>query len=361
MRWVWRNIAISTVIALGIFYFIAYTETNTWPSLTEKWPDLLVAEILVFAGISLISLILKKLNIILPWHSSRAVRFLFTILSGLMVFFLLSICFTFFYLKSKTDTINFTSFWSENWEVAAKLGIIALVLMLTFALVDFWMFTYNQFTAGKISLIKLESNQKKLQFQALQSQLSPHFLFNSLNTISSLLYKDIKITEDFIHKLTQLYQYVLKTENRNLVTLREETSAVNAYFFMEKIKYGDSVELSIEIAPNLFNTYIPPLTLQMLVENVLKHNFINPDKVLKTEIFNEDEEFIVVRNNIIAKPELLKIGNNLLDRPDKRISFTIGLNNISDRYSFFTHKNIEIKISQWYSVRLPVIMQNHGK
>lgn len=338
-----------------------FSETNSWQSIPERWTELLVVELLVIAGISLLSILSGKFNVVLPWHTHRALRFSFSILSGLLIFIVLAIIFAFVYLNLKPDSSGLASFWLENREIAAKLIIIGFVLMVTYTLVDFWMYTYNQYSSGKIASVKLESDQKDLQFQALQSQLSPHFLFNSLNTISSLLYKDIRITEDFIRKLTQIYQYVLKTENRNLVALKEELDAIDAYFFMQKIKYGNSVEMNITIAPDLMDTFIPPLTLQMLVENALKHNYIHPEKVLKTEIYNDRNDFIVVRNNLVPKPELLKIGNNLLDRPDKTNSFTIGLNNIRNRYSFFTSGTVEIRIDHWYCVRLPVIRQNHGK
>jgi two-component system, LytTR family, sensor kinase len=98
--------------------------------------------------------------------------------------------------------------------------------------------------------------------------------------------------------------------------------------------------------------------LQMLVENAFKHNLLNEKKQLKIEIFDEQKKFIVVRNNFIRKPELLKIGNNLIDRPQNENSHKIGLKNIRKRYQYFADKNIEITCDDFFTVKLPVINNN---
>jgi sensor histidine kinase YesM len=93
----------------------------------------------------------------------------------------------------------------------------------------------------------------------------------------------------------------------------------------------------------------------MLVENAFKHNLINEDKQLKIEIYDEHKKFIVVRNNFIQKPELLKIGNNLVDRPQNGDSHKIGLKNIRKRYHYFANKDIDVLFDESFTVKLPVI------
>jgi len=189
----------------------------------------------------------------------------------------------------------------------------------------------------------------------LKSQLSPHFLFNALNTISSLLYKDIHTSEDYIRKLAKTYQYILKTDKRKLVELEEELNMVKAFYYMQKTKYEDCLDLELNIHPALSKTFIPPLTIQMLVENALKHNKICNEKTLKIEIYDEGQKFIVVRNNIIQKPELLEIGNNLIERPQNNMSHKIGLKNIRQRYKYLADKKIDVVFDEYFTVKLPVI------
>jgi two-component system, LytTR family, sensor kinase len=362
MHWLWRNIITNTLIALGLFCFIFFTETNTWPSIASYWRDMLAVEILFLIGGLAILKLVRIFNKVFPWNSNRTLRFMIEFCSGIALYILLGIIFIYAYLLQELKPDDGIGFWAQYWEPVAKSGIIAFVLMLVYVLIDFWAYSYNQYSTVQIESVKIEGDQKRLQFEALKSQLSPHFLFNSLNTISSLLYKDLKSAEEYIRKLTSLYQYVLKTENLNLVMLGEEINAIHAYFFLQKIKYGNSIELSVNISPELFNTLIPPLTLQMLVENSLKHNFIGSENILKTKILNEGLSVIVVKNNIIAKPELLKIGNNLYDRPVQEGSHRIGIENIRKRYEFFANKSIEISVDQHYSVKLPVIKKsNHAK
>jgi sensor histidine kinase YesM len=224
--------------------------------------------------------------------------------------------------------------------------------------VNFSVFSFNQYAHVQLQTIKLERTQLNLQFEALKSQLSPHFLFNGLNTISSLIYKDIRLTERFIRQLAGTYRYILRTGELKLVAVEQETIMAENYFFMQKTRFGDSISLEINLDDKLKTSLIPPLTLQMLIENALKHNQIREENNLKLTIKNIDHKFIIVENNILPKPELLKIGNNLVDRPKQIKSHKIGLANIRSRYAYFTNRPVDIVINQKFTVKLPVI-QNH--
>ena len=124
---------------------------------------------------------------------------------------------------------------------------------------------------------------------------------------------------------------------------------------MQKIKYEECIDLDVQLSPEMNKSLIPPLSIQMLVENAFKHNLINDKQQLKIEIFDEQHKYIVVRNNFIQKPELLKIGNNLIDRPKNGDSHKIGLKNIRKRYQYFANKDIEVVFDDLFTVKLPVI------
>lgn len=213
----------------------------------------------------------------------------------------------------------------------------------------------------QIETIRLERNQLNLQFEALKSQLSPHFLFNALNTISSLIYKDIRQADKFIRRLAATYRYILKTDDRKLVKLSDEVEMIKSYFFMQEIRYENCFNVVIELSNETLETFIPPLTLQMLAENALKHNSMSEEKPLLISIQQNNSNQIEVSNNIIEKPELVKIGNNLLDRPKENVSHKIGIKNIKKRYDYFTFKKVDIVIDKNFTVKLPIIHQSIEK
>jgi len=213
----------------------------------------------------------------------------------------------------------------------------------------------------QIETIRVERDQLNLQFEALKSQLSPHFLSNALNTISSLIYRDIKQSDKFIRRLASTYSYILKTDDKKLVRFSRELEMTKSYFYMQKIRYGDFFNFEINLDAKTLDSYIPPLTLQMLAENALKHNMVGEDTSLVIHFSQNSSDQIIVSNNIVKKPELVKIGNNLLDRPKSDGSHKMGLQNIRNRYGYFTNRKIEIEIDKNFTVKLPIIYQNLEK
>jgi len=145
------------------------------------------------------------------------------------------------------------------------------------------------------------------------------------------------------------------------VKLSEEVEMLKSYFYMQKIRYEDCFNTNIDLADETLETFIPPLTLQMLAENALKHNAISEGKPLQISIKQNNSNQIEVSNNIIEKPELVKIGNNLLDRPKENGSYKIGIKNIKKRYDYFTFKKVDIVIDHNFTVKLPLIQQSIEK
>ncbi|MBN2173423.1 MAG: histidine kinase [Bacteroidales bacterium] len=355
-----RNIIISTLLVTGVFLFIFYSETGQFADIPDYWPAYLIAVVLaIILGASMYR-INKKLNKILPWNLNLTGRFAAELGTGLLLIAILAWLYLHFYAEKFLMAGSETSFWQDNWDVAVKFGIFSLVLLFVYILINFTIFSYNRYSVYQIETMRMERDQINLRFDALKSQLSPHFLFNALNTISSLIYQDQKLAEKFIRQLAISFQHILKSENKRLVSLQEELAITNSFFFMQKIKYGDCIEMDIRIDEELKKTFIPPLALQMLVENALKHNLICEGRVLRISVADENQKFIVVSNNMIQKSELLKIGNNLVDRPRNGESHKIGLENIRKRYNYLTDKNIDVKVDDHFTVKLPVITRTYG-
>jgi LytS/YehU family sensor histidine kinase len=167
-------------------------------------------------------------------------------------------------------------------------------------------------------------------------------LFNSLNTISSLVYKDPQSAEQFIRRLAQTYQYILSTQHKQFVLLKEEVEFVQSYYYLLRIRFQQQLSVEINLPSGIMNTKIPPLTLQILVENAVKHNNLNADKKLFIYITAQDNTHLRVINT--------KTGNMASVQ-----SFKVGLENIKRRYEFFTDRKIEVRDEDKFTVSLPVI------
>ena len=197
--------------------------------------------------------------------------------------------------------------------------------------------------------LAIDSEQMKKEaavskYESLKNQVNPHFLFNSLNALTNLVYEDQDMAAKFIKKLSQVYRYVLETKDQELVALETELKFVQSYVFLQKIRYEEGLDFSLNIAAKDYK--IVPLSVQMLVENAIKHNIISVDEPLHIEIFQEGE-MLLVSNNLQKK--------NII----KEESSKTGLQNIQSRYLFVSEKAVEIvSDGDRFTVKLPLLKIN---
>ncbi len=163
------------------------------------------------------------------------------------------------------------------------------------------------------------------RFQALKNQVNPHFLFNSLNVLSSLVYDDQKKAVEFIRKLSEVYRYVLDRQEEELVLIGEELDFIKSFVFLQKIRFGESLSVSIE---GKANGYIPPIALQILIENAIKHNIVSESKPLHVSV-SLTKDSAIVENNIQEKLTKDSTG--------------IGLANLKSRYEYLTDRKLIIE------------------
>ncbi|NQZ74824.1 MAG: histidine kinase [Ekhidna sp.] len=187
--------------------------------------------------------------------------------------------------------------------------------------------------------LKKQTSEAKLE--ALKNQIQPHFLFNNLNTLASIIEEDPSIAVKYLNKLSKVYRYLLQNTGVNLVSLKEELEFLESYLFLLRIRFQDSLNIDVDLAnPN--GHKIPPATLQLLVENAIKHNEVSSSFPLKIHI-SEQSDKIVVKN---AK----KLRSN---KPEKS---GLGLANIKDRYMILTTTIPEVlETEDNYIVKLPII------
>lgn len=193
---------------------------------------------------------------------------------------------------------------------------------------------------------RLKTEQIASQLSSLRDQVNPHFLFNSLNALSSLVYEDQKKAVKFIRKLSEVYRYVLDQNDKELVTVNDELSFMDSYFFLMDIRFGNNLQVDLNAISNeARNSLLPPMSLQLLVENAIKHNVVSDAKPLKIEIFDNESGFLVVRNNANPKKSLHSNG--------------LGLKNLRQRYEFLSDRNMIINSTEkFFEVYLPLLKIN---
>jgi len=190
------------------------------------------------------------------------------------------------------------------------------------------------------SAFKAREQMLIYQSETLKNQVNPHFLFNSLNTLSSLIPTDPEKAELFTQKLSVIYRYILENRDAETVSLDQEIGFVRDYYFLQKIRDEEKINLTIDICDP--NCRVLPISLQLLVENAFKHNVATNEKPLQVSIIQKDG-FIEVRNNLQPKNQLSP-------------SSGLGLKNLAERVKIHTGKTLEIeKGDKEFVVRMPVV------
>ncbi len=187
----------------------------------------------------------------------------------------------------------------------------------------------------------LEQAHLRAQLLSLQQQISPHFLFNSLSTLKTLTSE--QPTKDYIIQLSAVYRYVLNYNRHYLTPLKEELSFIRSYLYIMTTRYEESLQVSIKVPDEFLEMMIPPLSVQLLIENAIKHNSVSPEHPLQIKIQANNTPALIITNNLQIK----KV-------PEEGTG--TGINNISERYKLLMQKTVEvIKDSEKFSVILPLL------
>ncbi len=196
--------------------------------------------------------------------------------------------------------------------------------------------------AEKLARVSLES-----QLAVLKSQLDPHFLFNSLNTLASMI-DDNEPASAYLEQLADVYRYVLVNREKNLVSLEEEMQFLDAYIYLNKTRFRENLQIEKQLVSTAMGRRIAPLSLQLLVENAIKHNVVSKENPLIIKILEEGPDYLVIANNVQAKTILRSNGRDESTR--------IGLQNLRERYRLLTNQSIEITSDAvQFRVRIPLI------
>lgn len=333
--------SINTILIFILYAYLYYSESGEFPGVTD---NIFQTACLIIGG-NILGFSLVGINVLLNkipfWRNKIGLRFILGILINYFTILALIYFLLWFYLKILGLDYSVSELLENYDEIKLRVYILILVLDILYVVFDFQIYSYKYYSQGQIQNAKLIRKQKELQFEALKTKLSPHYLFNSLNTISSLIYKDVNQTEEYIRKLANTYQYILQSDKIQLIALKDEMNFINDYCYLLNIRFGSAFNIIIDIDKDISDCLLPPISIQILVENAVKHNVFDDDNPLEVEI--------EARENIVS------VKNKILKIPASRESFKIGLSNIRKRYKVFTSKDIKIIKDDFFTVELPLL------
>lgn len=279
------------------------------------------AAVLFETGIQLTAL----LNKWYPWEHQIKTRFSIQLLLHITIIYIIVTLFFKF---------KFPKYFGYNELMLRQviiLGIIFSLLITTVFAAEYFFYRWND---ERLKSVEMERHTTQAQLDALKLQLDPHFLFNNLSIVTALVEDQPSTAVSYIAKLSSIYRYMLTNRMQNVIPLTEELEFIKAYLFLYKIRYGEGIKVSIEDSKAASRLGLPPLTLQLLIENAIKHNVFSTDSPLNIHIYFPDEKFIVVENN--KMPKIIQESGTHM-----------GLKNIRERYRLMNQQ-------------VPVITDEHG-
>ncbi|MFC2089341.1 sensor histidine kinase [Bacteroidota bacterium] len=273
----------------------------------------------------------------LPWLKYPVKRLIFQV--SIMLIYVIVIVFIGFSIWIWLDknmsfqTLNMMAFQG------LKMGLLFMFFSM---LIGNTVFFFKNWRQAAIHQEELKRAQITLQFQTLKNQIKPHFLFNSLNSLISLINNEPDKATQFVHKLSDVYRYVLEQSENELVDVSEEVKFLEDYIYLQKIRFGNSLEVNINIDLGRKSLVIP-LSLQMIVENAIKHNMVSKEFPLAIYIYSTPENQVVIKNNLHVKDVIEN-------------SLGIGIENLKKRIAFFTDETLIIEEgTEEFIVKIPVI------
>lgn len=237
-----------------------------------------------------------------------------------------------------SDSQNMDELWSNFFNYELKTFMISWLIGITIGSLFFF---YSEWNNALTREQKLKEEKLIFQYETLKNQVNPHFLFNSLNSLSSLVRKDPELSEKFIAKLSSIYRYILENKDKEMVSLEAEIQFVKDYFYLQKIRDRDKIKLRVHLQETSHKQVLP-ISLQLLVENALKHNIASVEDPLIIDV-SEELSYIEVKNPLRPKMQI---------QPSSKI----GLKNLQERVKMITSKEVLISRSQTeFAVRVPII------
>lgn len=237
-----------------------------------------------------------------------------------------------------------TKLWGYSFPLEGYLYniFVALLYMLIVGGIYEGIYYFNMWKDAALEAETLRNENLQTQLDSLKSQINPHFLFNSLSSLASLISEDQHKAEKFVNELAAVYRYLLQANESTLTTVEKELAFVRTYCQLLQIRFGEAFEVYIDVDKKHLSYQLPALTLQILVENAVKHNVILPYRRL--------------RIHIAGRNDTLVVENNLQQKNTGEVSGKVGLRNISAKYKLMGQEDIIVeKTKEFFRVTIHLI------
>jgi hypothetical protein len=314
------------IVITGIF-LISYGIENKGESFRMIVHGVLMTAGLWLGCMAIVMFLWKRF----PWEQAPVLHLL------LEIFLIL------FYTVLFSSTLYFIEKKYIDLPLVENLGMeIFVTILITFFITSIHesVFFYQQWKYNFSRSVRLEKDNIEARYEALRAQLNPHFLFNSLNSLTTMV-EENREAVDYIQNLSEMLRYMLKSGEKELVLLRDEITILEKYISLQLMRFHGNLDVKVDVDEKLYHLAIPPLSLQMLVENCIKHNNISSEKPLKIKI-EADRESVTVTNYLQKRENVQSSGQ--------------GLKNLSGRYRFFTTKKVEVSQSNSiFKVTIPLL------
>lgn len=325
------QLSVALVLVAGVFLTLYLTNAARDIYLTAGWVTLTLALVWFMNR-----LLTRQLDKKLPWLKHGNKRFYWQLGLGI-VLSLFIINLSYFSLK-----LGLTSDPPDQEQILT-MNVLGILVLLPTISINFGIQFLSNWKNAQLNSEKFQKETIKAELTTLKNHLDPHFLFNNLNILSSLISKDKELSQNYLEKFADVYRNILESSQEELVTLNQELCFIASYLYLLEIRFEDTIQTFIDVNAEDHQRYIPPLTIQMLIENAIKHNTISEIRPLKIHIASQNG-FISIKNNYQPKKQLVKSAGGT------------GLRNIKKRYSYFTSKKVQVfENPESFIVKIPLI------
>ena len=316
-----------TILFIVIYGALRFTSSEFWYMVCSC----IATSLLTWFGSGFISMVLfKKINVFV-----YPIR-LFSILSLSLILYSTII------VVAEIATIERIYHFTIDQKMKIATIVIAVLITLFITAVHSTFYFFKSWKENMIKAEKLEKENLLAQYETLKTQVNPHFVFNSLNTLLTMVECNPDATK-YVESLSEFLRYVLQTRDKEVVLLRDELAITNQYLIVQKGRFGEKLKVTMEVPEIYYHYAVPPLAIQMLLENAIKHNVIAKDNTLEIKVYVENKSYLVVENKMNPKKEVEN-------------STGIGLNNIKNRYLFLSGKEVKISDDDGiFRVSLPLV------
>lgn len=350
----WLRIGLSAFVLFTIYamnfllnpystYWIELQAYNTY----ELIFDILLTFLFSWLIIEVSIWIAKILNRFLTWTNHPILRFglqsLFIIASTLLLLFIQVEIF-----KCTSEDVHLTQQeFLETWQFFFVIIIVSLFVSAVhtgYFLLKRWKTSISEANELQLKTMELKEIALQAELQSLKMQLDPHFMFNNFSTLSELINEDRETAIRFLENLSRVYRYMIQNLKKDMVSLKEEISFVKAYCYLIEIRHGENVKVFFDLNDEALDLYIPPISIQLLVENAIKHNIATQKQPLTITITLENKETVKVSNNLQRITNLFP-------------STGLGIKNIIDRYRLLSETSLPTikETSTCFCVTLPLL------